>query len=267
MVQQGPMTGDDESEKLAKPALSAPAAVLIRWAGIAYRLGIAIALLPLLLTAAYVAFAAEPLWQRLMTLVVVGIIPAVAAVLAGIILCGALAGASKVIDPVIAVLWRLVLPLMRAGHAGGRSCASFAVRTMPRGTKRIVSATVACWRAWEGLIWAIYQGVRTVVQACAAAANCVGRAVARCVPRIGRAAVRVGVMVVRCIRASAFGLATAFHAVVSALDAIGCAINAVVAAIFRGATFPVRLVARILLRLSRPTAPRAAYARASRRGR
>jgi hypothetical protein len=258
------MSGDDESEKLAKPAMSAPAAVLIRWGRIAYRLGIGIAVIPLVVTAAYVALATEPLWQRLMTLVVVGLVPAVAAVLAGLILCGALMSASRVVDPVIAVLWRLLLPAMRAGHSGGRSCASFAARTMPRGTRRIAAAAVACWRAWERLIWTAYQGCRKVVQACAAAANLVGRSVARCIPWIARAALRVVVALVRGIRATAFGLATAFHAMVAALDAIGCAINALMRLIVRGATFPVRLAARVLLRISRPTPPQAAYARAPR---
>ena len=57
--------------------LSAPAAALRRWASVACRLGILTAFVPLIVALAYVVVVAEPLWQRLMTLVVVGLAPAV----------------------------------------------------------------------------------------------------------------------------------------------------------------------------------------------
>jgi hypothetical protein len=252
---------EDGRGSSANPTLSAPAAALIRWAGVAYWLGMGAAVLPVVLAMTYVGLAAEPLWQRLMTLVVVGLVPAVGCILAGILLHGALKVASRVIDRVIAALCKLLQPVTQAIGAGARSCGRRAVGAMPSGVRLIVGSAVAVWKGWENLCWMAYVAVRTVVGAVAAAATFLARGAAGSILLTGRAARLIAVALAAGIRGGVFGVVWGFRALVRGLDAIGCAINEAIRLSVMAATFPLRLIARLLLHVSGSSPPHAAALR------
>jgi hypothetical protein len=242
---------DNGSATLTSPMLSAPAAALKRWGGVSCRLGLLTAVIPLVAAVAFVVLVAEPLWQRLMTLVVVGLVPAIAVVVAGFLLGGVLSVASRLADPVAALIWKLTAPLRRAARAGGAHCVGFATTTMPRASKRTARFAIAGWLAWEALCWTV---VRTVVRACIRAARFALCCVARTIPLVRRTLARSG-------KAAGAGTVSGIRATVNALDALGCAINAAGRMVLIVATAPIRLVARILLWLSGSAAPRPAPAR------
>src|SRR5262245_694063 len=112
-LQEAPPKSPDQAFETG-PAPSALAAALRRWASVACRLGMVTAGVPVIASLAYVALVAEPLWQRLMTLVVVGVAPAAAAVAAGFLLGGALDLAGRLADPAATLVAALARPLWRA---------------------------------------------------------------------------------------------------------------------------------------------------------
>jgi hypothetical protein len=234
--------------------LSAPAAALRRWAGVACRLGILTAVVPLIVAVAYVVLVAEPLWQRLMTLVVVGLAPAVMVLVTGLLLGGTLSLGSRLADPVAALAWRLTAPLRRAARTGGVHCVGFATTTMPRASRRLIGWAIVGWRAWEDLCWTVYRGAHASVLACRRGSRFAARCATRSIPPIRRSVALTVWTIGRCGRAVCVGAVSGFQATVGALDALGCTINATGRMLLIAATFPIRLVARILLRFSASSA-------------
>jgi hypothetical protein len=236
------------------PTMSAAAAALKRWAGVSCRFGVLTATIPVIIALAYVALVVEPLWQRLMTLAVIGLAPAVATILAGFMLGAILDLAGRLTDPVAAATARLTLPLRRAVAVHGSLCLRFAVATTPLAARRVASAAVVAWCAWEDACWTAYRGIRAAIQACgtamracSTAVHVTARRVVLWIPAFGRASVAAGWMLVRWSRAGFCGAVCGLRATVDALDALGCAINAAGRLLWKAATFPIRLVARILL--------------------
>jgi hypothetical protein len=234
--------------------LSAPAAALKRWASVACRLGVLTAVAPLIVALAYVVLVAEPLWQRLMTLVVVGLLPAMMVLVTGFLLGGTLNLASRLADPVAALAWRLTAPLRRAAWAGGVGCVAFATAAMPRASRCLIRWAIVGWRAWEDLCWAVYRGMRASVLACRRGSRFAARCATQSIPPIRRSVALTVWTIGRCGRAVCVGTVSGFQATVSALDALGFAINATGRMLLVAATFPIRLVARILLRFSASSA-------------
>ena len=234
--------------------LSAPAAALRRWASVACRLGILTAFVPLIVALAYVVVVAEPLWQRLMTLVVVGLAPAVMVLATGLLLGATLNLASRLADPVTALAWRLTAPLRRAAWVGGVRCVAFATTTTPRASRCLIRWAIVGWRAWEDLCWAVYRGAHASVLACRRGSRLAVRCATQSIPPIRRSVALTLWTIGRCGRAVSVGTVSGFQATVGALDALGCAINATGRMLLIAATFPIRLVARILLRFSASSA-------------
>src|SRR5262249_36642174 len=191
----------------------------------------------------------------------VGLVPAAGAVLAGMLLYGALMGASKMIDRILAALATLLRPVTRATGAGARSCGRLAARAMPSGLKHIARCAVAGWRAWENFLWTIYVGIRGVVRTVAGIMRFAASGVTRSARSTRRAAAVTCVTLGRGAKAGAAGTVSGFHLIVRGLDALGCAINDMIRLGFLATTFPVRLIARLLLRLSGSPPRRALQAR------
>ena len=95
-----------------------------------------------------------------------------------------LAMGSRVVDPISALISRLILSLGRATCAGGLCCLRIVVTGTPCAAKYIIRVAVAGWRAWEDLCWAGYQRVRTMVRACSAATNLVAGIVVKWMVRL-----------------------------------------------------------------------------------
>ena len=91
---------------IAKSSISAAASALMCCATIAHRLGIFAAVVPLVGALTYAILVAEPIWQRLMTLVVLGLVPASMALMTGTLVGAILAMGSRVVDPIIALISR-----------------------------------------------------------------------------------------------------------------------------------------------------------------
>jgi hypothetical protein len=75
-----------EAFRKVKPRRSAAAQRIERWSVISYRICVFLAVCTLVIALGFAALSPEPLWLRLMTIAVLGILPAVASCAAGILL-------------------------------------------------------------------------------------------------------------------------------------------------------------------------------------
>ena len=123
---------------------------------------------------------------------------------------------------------------------------------MPRASRCLIGWAIVGWRAWEDLCWAVYRGARASVLACRRGSR--RGCATQSIPPICRSVALTVWTIGRCGRAVCVGTVSGFQATVGALDALGCAINATGRMLLIAATFPIRLIARILLRFSASSA-------------
>jgi hypothetical protein len=182
----------------SSPQRSPAAEVLARCGNFSYWLALVFAALFLLAASAFSTLSSEPLWLRLMTLVFLGFLPALAFYLIGWLTSWTLKVASAI--------YELVAPFFRR---------TFRVVT----NTALLAWRVLVWLAMDILPWWL-GNVMAFLRACRLALQWAGRVTAF----YGRAAARL------------FARACRYSSVAGR-------------ACIMGATFPVRLVARILIRL------------------
>ncbi len=214
-----------------------------------YGLGMLAAAVPIVVSLCYVIVVPEPLWQRMMTVVVVGLVPSSIVLIAGTVVGAVLAMGSMLVDPASILFRRLMPPVGRAVMVCSAYGLGLAVTAARRAAKWIGRLIVAAWRAWEDVCWAGCQRVRA---ASIAWSTTIAHAVVCCVRRsiswLRRAGAATAFRVLRGSGAALNILMWGFRVFVDKLEALGCVINAVGSMVWMAATFPVRLLAGILLR-------------------
>jgi hypothetical protein len=224
-------------------------------ASTAYRLGLLTAVVPIVGSLCYAIVVSEPLWQRMMTLIVLGVVPSSIVLMTGALVGAVLATGGMLVDPASTLLRRLMPPLGRVLLAGGAYCLGMAVMATRRAVKWIGRLIVAAWRACEGLCWVGCHRVRTATHTWSAAiAHAVVCCVRRSISSLRHAGAATAFTILRGNGAALQILVWGFRAIADKLEALGCVINAVGSMMWMAATFPIRLVARVLLRLTQSPA-------------
>jgi hypothetical protein len=236
-----------------KPSLCARA--LTHCAGHAYQLGMLTAAVPIVVSLFYALVVPEPLWQRMMTVVVLGLAPSSIVLMTGALVGAILAMGSMSVDPANALFRRLMPPLGRAVLAGSAYCLGMAVTATRRAAKWIGRLSVAGWRAWEDLCWAGCDRFRMAAHAWSRAiAHAIVCCANRSISSFRRASAATAFTVLCGSRTALKILVCGGCIIADRLEVLGCMINVLGSMAWMAATSPIRLVARVLLRLtqSRP---------------
>jgi hypothetical protein len=232
---------------LARPSLCARG--LKHCASSMYGLGMLAAAVPIVVSLCYVIVVPEPLWQRMMTVVVIGLVPSSIVLILGTVVGAVLAMGSMLVDPASILFRRLMPPVGRAVMVCSAYGLGLAVTAARRAAKWIGRLIVAAWRAWEDVCWAGCQRVRAASRAWS---TTIAHAVVCCARRsiswLRRAGAATAFRVLRGSGAALNILMRGFRVFVDKLEALGCVINAVGSTVWMAVTFPVRLLAGILLR-------------------
>jgi len=179
--------------------------------------------------------APEPLWQRLLTLVFLGLPSAFAAYSMGLLIRWILMGASAMYDPVNSALWLTFRLLTSAAFIAWRFLAWLATDFLPACLKAIIAFLRACRRTVErttrlsitvvlatvgAVVWTFGKVKRTGTQA----AGVLARLIRRCVMS-ARICVQIAYRTLRvaCV-ATAAGLETCRRAVAGLTRHIACAL-------------------------------------------
>jgi hypothetical protein len=269
----------DTSPSTGSPQRSRAAQALAGCANVSYWLALVLAAIFLLLAGAFAAFSPEPGGPRLMSLVFLGIVPAITACSVGFLVYCSLKGASAIYDRVAGALLSLTLrTIIDAALIGRGFLVGLTTKPFPRrGTKaiafletcryavspatRVISfyfvVALASYR--RALIAVVRRLTYSALVAClraAATTRACGRALAWSICLLIRAALRM----LRIAADATTNLPRAIEPCVQLAAALGRTRGRLFAVARRyariagrtsimGLTFPVRLVARILIRL------------------
>ncbi len=149
MIPENTLSGAEAILLQDGPQRSRGAQVLACLAALSHWLGLALAALVLLVAGAFAALAPEPLWPRLLSLLILGFLPALAAYSIARSVSWILLGASAICDPVAATLWRILCVLIGLLRTCGRAVervsrtTAFHVVTFVEGGSRVL---MAVWR-------------------------------------------------------------------------------------------------------------------------
>jgi hypothetical protein len=210
---------------------SRSAEALARWASFCYWISLHFAVLSLLMAAAFALLTPEPLWMRIASFGFLGVLPALAGFSIGQLTCWILKGASAIYDPVALFFRRVFRAVTNNSRIGWLFVLWLATGLLPRCVRFVVTVVRACWLAggratasalasctwFLRLIARALIGVRaailTLAGACAAVASVCWRTTTRM-----------------------FGKAYRYSSLAGR-------------ALIISATYPVRLLARLLIRL------------------
>ncbi len=272
MAGEEDLCGADAIPLDGSPQRSRVAQALARWANFSYWLALALAVFSLLGAAAFAALSPEPAGPRLMSLVFLGFFPAITACSMGLLVYCALKGTSAIYDPVATALLSLTFrTLTDAALIARRFLVWLATEFLPRWVRKVMAFAGPCRHAVErarrvisfyvAIALAAYARVLMAVVrhvayraliAClgtSAAMRACGRAIARAPIGMLRAALDAATTLIRAIGAC-MEFASARGRAAARLFALALRYSrAAGRTCIMGATFPVRLVARILIRL------------------
>ena len=209
-----------EALAAAKPSLCARA--LKCCASSAYGIGKLTAAVPLAVSLCYAIVVPEPLWQRMMTVAVLGLVPSSIVLMTGALVGAVLAMGSALVDPASTLCRRLMPSLGRAVLAGSTHSLGVAVTATLRVAKSIGRLIVAEWHAARPRM----RGSISSLRRAAAAISCGSSAALK-------------------------PLLCGLRVIADKLEFLGDMINAMGSMMWMAATFPIRLVANVLLRLTR----------------
>jgi hypothetical protein len=235
MTMEGKLTGAGASRLQGSPRRSHVAQELARWGAGSCRLASFLAVLCLLAAGAFTVLAPEALSQRLITLAFFGLPLGLAAYLMGWLIRWILIGASAIYDPVTSALWLILRLLASAVKRTGMQAASMLARLIRH-----------CVRTARMRAQTVYRSLRIACVVTAAGLGTCRRAVAGLTGQIACALV----WLLRLAISACIELALACeHATARLLVRTGRRFRKAWRLFIFTATFPVRLVAQILIRL------------------